>query len=93
MTRNLIEYPITRDEIIACLKEEAENAWAPEQPTPNMRALLLTEAALLIARDGSTNAVREFAKAILHGSEEHRAWLLAAAEAYIAGRPFPEARQ
>lgn len=37
-------------------------------------------------------AVREFATAILHGDDEHRAWLLEAAEAFIAGHPLPAPR-
>lgn len=36
--------------------------------------------------------VREFANAILHGDDEHRAWLLEAAEAFIAGTSLPEPR-
>lgn len=36
--------------------------------------------------------IREFSRAILHGDEVHRAWLLAAAEAFIDGRPVPAPR-
>lgn len=35
------------------------------------------------------NPVRDFAKAILHGDQNHRAWLLEAAEAFINGEPVP----
>lgn len=36
--------------------------------------------------------VREFARAILHGDDEHRAWLLEAAEEFVIGNPPPAAR-
>lgn len=36
-------------------------------------------------------AIRAFVRDILHGDEEHQAWLLAAAESFIAGRPLPMA--
>lgn len=36
--------------------------------------------------------VRAFAKAMLHGDDEHKAWLLEAAEAFIAGNPLPPPR-
>ncbi len=41
----------------------------------------------------SAGEVREFAKAILHGSETHRAWLLEAAENFVHGIPIPESKQ
>ena len=34
--------------------------------------------------------IREFATAILHGDPAHKAWLLAAAEAFIAGKRVPK---
>lgn len=37
-------------------------------------------------------AVTAFAAAILHGSEEHRAWLMEAAERFSAGEPLPPPR-
>lgn len=36
--------------------------------------------------------VMQFAKAILHGDEEHQAWLLEAAENFIKGKKIPERR-
>lgn len=36
--------------------------------------------------------IRAFATAILHGDDEHRDWLLEAAERFIAGQPLPEPR-
>jgi hypothetical protein len=33
-----------------------------------------------------------FARAVLHGDEEHRAWLMEAAEAFVEGRPLPAVR-
>lgn len=33
--------------------------------------------------------VMGFARAVLHGDDVHRAWLLEAAEAYVAGKPLP----
>jgi len=37
-------------------------------------------------------AVMQFADAILHGSHDHRDWLLEAAEAFVENRPMPAAR-
>lgn len=37
-------------------------------------------------------AIRAFAYAILHGDDEHRAWLIEAAEAFIVNDPIPEPR-
>jgi hypothetical protein len=37
-------------------------------------------------------AVRNFARAILHGSDPHRVWLLEAAEAFINGERLPPPR-
>lgn len=37
-------------------------------------------------------AVRAFTKAVLHGDDEHKAWLLEAAENFIAGKPLPAPR-
>lgn len=36
--------------------------------------------------------IRNFTKAILHGDDEHRAWLQEAAEAFIEGRELPPPR-
>jgi len=36
--------------------------------------------------------IRSFARAILHGDEVHRAWLVEAAEAFIEGKPMPPPR-
>jgi hypothetical protein len=33
-------------------------------------------------------AVMEFATAILHGDEKHRAWLIAAARDFLDGKPI-----
>jgi hypothetical protein len=41
---------------------------------------------------GTGDAIRRFAQAVLHGDEEHRAWLVEAAEAFIAGERMPEPR-
>lgn len=38
------------------------------------------------------DAVREFARAILHGDEQHQAWLVEAADSFVAGEPLPEPR-
>ncbi len=40
----------------------------------------------------AAEAVRGFAKAVLHGDDVHREWLLEAAEAYATGQPLPPAR-
>jgi len=37
-------------------------------------------------------AVERFAKAILHGNDDHRDWLLEAASAFNAGIPLPAPR-
>lgn len=36
--------------------------------------------------------VRKFATAVLHGDDEHRAWLMEAAEAWERGDPVPPVR-
>ena len=36
------------------------------------------------------DAVIEFANAILHGDEKHKAWLLAAAKAFTEGKRIPD---
>jgi hypothetical protein len=36
--------------------------------------------------------VRAFAKAVLHGDDEHKAWLMEAAEAFISNKPLPSPR-
>lgn len=36
--------------------------------------------------------VIEFARAVLHGDDEHRKWLLEAADAFVNGRPLPPPR-
>ncbi len=44
------------------------------------------------ARDGAlrtSDAVGRFAREILHGDDDHRAWLLDAAERFAQGRPVP----
>lgn len=38
------------------------------------------------------SAVLAFAKAILHGDEEHRSWLMEAAYCFVNGKPMPEPR-
>ncbi len=40
----------------------------------------------------SASEIRLFAKLVLHGDDEHRGWLLEAAERFIAGEPMPEPR-
>lgn len=37
-------------------------------------------------------AVRNFARAIQHGSDDHRAWLVEAAEAFVNGERLPPPR-
>lgn len=43
-------------------------------------------------REAAANDIRTFATAILHGDDEHRAWLLEAAEAFVSGNPLPPPR-
>jgi hypothetical protein len=52
------------------------------------------QAQAVIAAISPSNAepVRAFAKAVLHGDDEHKAWLLEASEAFIAGEPLPAPR-
>lgn len=40
-------------------------------------------------REGVEGEVMRFAKAVLHGDDEHRAWLMAAAVAFVAGEDPP----
>jgi hypothetical protein len=42
--------------------------------------------------DADRDAVRSFARAILHGDDEHKAWLLEASERFLAGLPVPPPR-
>ena len=44
--------------------------------------------------DPAEKAIRSFAHSILHGDKAHKDWLLAAAEAFIAGKkpPTPPAK-
>lgn len=39
--------------------------------------------------DSHSIGIRAFARAILHGDEKHRAWLIDAADKFIAGEPLP----
>lgn len=49
-------------------------------------AAIIREAAESCPRvEAPSGTVREFARAILHGDEKHRAWLLDAAERFVAG--------
>jgi hypothetical protein len=43
-------------------------------------------------RAAQSFAVTAFAKAVLHGDDEHREWLLEAAQEWNAGRPLPAPR-
>ena len=45
--RNLLQYPVTKQEIINCLKEFAAEV-SPEESCGDMRPLLLAEAILII---------------------------------------------
>jgi hypothetical protein len=36
--------------------------------------------------------IRKFARSILHGDDDHRAWLLEAAECFIEGKAMPPPR-
>jgi hypothetical protein len=42
--------------------------------------------------ESDEHPVMQFAKAVLHGNEEHREWLLEAAQCFIEGKPLPERR-
>lgn len=37
-------------------------------------------------------AIRDFTHKVLHGDEEHKGWLLEAAECYLKGVPLPPPR-
>ena len=37
-------------------------------------------------------SVTRFVRAVLHGDDEHRVWLMEAAECFVAGKPLPEPR-
>lgn len=50
------------------------------------------ERRLAEAEEWSKRTVQDFAEAILHGDEKHRAWLIDAAEAWVAGRGMPKWR-
>jgi hypothetical protein len=46
----------------------------------------------VIPAQSDAEPVQAFAKAVLHGDDEHKAWLLEAAGAFIAGNPLPAPR-
>ena len=43
-------------------------------------------------RKAKADGVKEFALAVLHGDDIHRAWLIEAAECFTNGQPLPPAR-
>lgn len=45
-----------------------------------------------VGEDYDAKKIREFARLILHGDEEHRDWLIEAADAFIAGEEMPPPR-
>ena len=45
-----------------------------------------------VEADKMKNATLQFAEAILHGSEEHRTWLLEAAQCFAKGQAIPVRR-
>jgi hypothetical protein len=72
------------------LRDAAENlliaigmGWDLDGCVENLRAAL---------EQSDAEPVRVFAKAVLHGDGEHKAWLIEAAEAFIAGKPLPPPR-
>src|SRR3954468_18360273 len=80
--------------------EAALDAWFGEGDwrSRNVRYRELMSQALAAAdtfvspAEDAADSVRRFARAILHGDEDHRAWLIEAAEAFIAGKQMPEPR-
>lgn len=47
-------------------------------------------AALPLAPAAPDRGVKAFARAVLHGNQEHQDWLIAAADAWVAGEPLPK---
>lgn len=76
------------EDIIQCNTKDGR--WFLRKMTPEeieFRDLVAQKANPIVYGAGN---VRAFATAILHGSEAHREWLLAAAEAFLASKPLPE---
>jgi hypothetical protein len=75
-----------------------------DDPFADHAHTLVHEAAFMITDELELQALRKlpaqsdaepvqaFAKAVLHGDDEHKAWLLEAAGAFIAGNPLPAPR-
>lgn len=55
-----------------------------------MLAILSKAIASIMCRRGAL--ISEFVEVILHGDDEHKAWLREAADAWITGNPIPPAR-
>jgi hypothetical protein len=74
-------------------KEGAANAAfiAAANPT-KVVALLDKIKALVVEVERLKAAPLKFAQAILHGSDEHRAWLTDAAQCFVQGRELPRSR-
>ena len=79
---------------------DADNARLIQERDDALDALTKCERELDAARSQGVRAraesraetARQFTEAIVHGDDEHRAWLREAAEAFIAGAPMPPPR-
>lgn len=58
-----------------------------------LRGAIKTTAEYIMEVNQRGNDVEAFAQAILHGSEDHHAWLLESARCWKEGLPLPEVRQ
>jgi hypothetical protein len=72
--------------------EKAEAAFAQSRGENDWLRTALRAAQIALAQSNVAEPVRAFAKAILHGDDDHKAWLLEAAEAFIARKPLPPLR-
>jgi len=82
---------------IAFIRKEAEalkdcstqnGEWDGTEPDAEQEYGELME--LITELSARASEVERFAQLILHGDEEHRQWLITAAECFVKGEPIPE---
>ena len=90
MTRQ--HYPEDAEQFLRIALKEP---WAqdPSRRSTPMELVVVGEQlehALPMLRDRDRAMIRAFVEAIMHGDEEHRAWLRRAAECFIRGEEIPQ---
>lgn len=59
---------------------------------PGLSSIMVVAGTTKAIHPIAAKAVREFAKAILHGNARHKAWLIMAAERFVEGKPVRKQR-